>query len=401
MLTSKQLHYRVRAGRAHPQMLKLENPEDLQKSEQVLSLFKGAVGLTHSELERRIAQQWPKLNSVTEGLLKLVTDKCEYVDVDPEIAESRLAYILTSQEMRAANIFETKEAYQAAVAEQFSSSFPAISGEIYSDLHSERKIKAVPDFGPQWLLNRYNCAQFQGLILHADKIVVELLGVSMEQLRSFFRTLRFHQLLVKMDKMTKPRYYRVTIDGPSSMFSQSNRYGAKLANLFPHIVNLDNWKMEIELRLKGKELLLKVDSKKGLVSYLPKRQSYVPDEFRALAHKLAIKLKDDEVSFGSDFINLGDESYCFPDLTVKQKSGKIIYIELFHKWHAGQLVQRLKAWRQTPDIKMIFGVSREIDVDSALRDSMVDNPGHQQPNFFNFREFPTPKAVIDAISAYI
>ena len=94
--------------------------------------------------------------------------------------------------------------------------------------------------------------------------------------------------------------------------------------------------------------------------------------------------------------DVGRESYCFPDLAISHQDGRRAHVELFHKWHAGQLLGRLAALDRHGDVPLVVGVAKTLakakGVDQALTTSR-----HFAKWGFLFSDFPTPKALVPVL----
>lgn len=44
--------------------------------------------------------------------------------------------------------------------------------------------------------------------------------------------------------------FTITIDGPTSLFKVSNRYGLALAKMIPALLHVSKWKLEAKLKIK-------------------------------------------------------------------------------------------------------------------------------------------------------
>ena len=399
MLTSKELHYKTRSGRVYPQFLSETDEEVLQESSNVFDFYRSLKGKTQGEIESEKQHRWPKMSLIAIGFHKLISDLSQFDEPNADVAAQRKAYIDKAQDLRQEYAFESFDRFQEAMAEEFNVEFSDIHERLYGDLPSERRLVEVPEMDKLWLVRRYNCAQIQGILIHADSVDVELQDTSIGELRAFFRMLKFHQLIAEVENLTAKKHFKIRIDGPASIFGASTKYGLKLANLFPHIANMPRWKVEAAVKLKRKEFKLKIDSKKVKANYRSKKQAYIPEEIKTLASKVADRLSGTFVQCDT-FVNFGDESYAFPDFVYTAPNGEKTYFEFFHKWHAGQLVQRIDSWLQHPEIKMIFGVSREIKLADEWLDQDAVNDQKLKPNIFKFREFPTPKAILEAVEGY-
>ena len=100
------------------------------------------------------------------------------------------------------------------------------------------------------LLHRYNCAQVQGLLLRSESLMLTLPESGPAKLRQLLKYLRFNELLAKIVRDTKKnsKTLILKIDGPLSLFVQTQKYGLNLANFFAAVLLQPKWKIDAQMR---------------------------------------------------------------------------------------------------------------------------------------------------------
>ena len=90
----------------------------------------------------------------------------------------------------------------------------------------------------------------------------------------------------------------------------------------------------------------------------------------------------------------------FPDLSFRREAdGRTIHLELFHRWHRGQLDRRLALLEQKPDMQLLVGVDRALADDAAWKVLETDHPA-LAGRLFRFRDFPGVDRVRRVLDAF-
>jgi hypothetical protein len=101
---------------------------------------------------------------------------------------------------------------------------------------------------------------------------------------------------------------------------------------------------------------------------------------------------------GGAVVNLGQEQYLIPDVTItNRQDGRIYSLELFHKWHAAQLKNRLAVLEQAKNQGVLLGVARSIAKTPEIEKSLKNSCWFDK-NGFLFSEFPTAKTVFSLMT---
>jgi predicted nuclease of restriction endonuclease-like RecB superfamily len=252
------------------------------------------------------------------------------------------------------------------------------------------------------LLHRYNCALVQGLLLRSEKIKLKLPESGTASLRQLLKYLRFNKLLAKISFDHKKRKsIDMQIDGPLSMFLQTQKYGLNLANFFPAVLHQQEWELDATVRIhKNRTYILQLDQSCGIRSHLRQFLAYVPEEIQKLGQQLAKKLPDWTLSSSNDFVPLSGENMCFPDYLLKHISGKKVPLELFHNWHSAPLLNRLSQLEAQKEAPLLIGINR-----SLLKNKDVENKLETSSYFtrfgFLFRDVPTAAMLLPRLETWL
>ena len=294
------------------------------------------------------------------------------------------------------------ESYRKALAGSIGITSEKLSEQLYSDLPPFQKVMKFRKITGEALLHRYNCAQVQGLLLRSEKIKLKLSESSTASLRQLLKYVRFNKLLAKISFDHKKRKsIDMQIDGPLSMFLQTQKYGLNLANFFPAILHQQEWELDATVRIhKNRTYIMRLDQSCGIRSHLRQFLAYVPEEIQKLGQQLAKKLPDWTLSSSNDFVHLYGENMCFPDYLLKHISGKKVPLELFHNWHSAPLLNRLSQLDVQKEAPLLIGINR-----SLLKNKDVANKLESSSYFsrfgFLFREVPTAAMLLPRLETWL
>jgi predicted nuclease of restriction endonuclease-like RecB superfamily len=359
----------------------------------MLAVFKASPGKSALELKEELGLLNNDNDELEKAFEKLLLDRCDWEEPCGDIEALRWEAIMLGEASRSERLFEVCDNYRVSIADTLQMTPESLSETIYSDLPENRKVAKFKDISPEIFLHRYSAAQIQGLLLHARSMTVHLTDLSLGERRTFFRLIKFYQLLSRVTQEGSQSLV-VEISGPLDILDQGSRYGMKLANFFPYILQFSRFDLEADIHLKHKTYTLKLDESCGVKSHYDFRESYVPEEFTALMTAIEKKKTNYKLTLCDDFLHIGHESYCFPDFILKDKAGEIqIYLELFHRWHYHQLFHRLDALQKQNFEGLYLGVC----ITALKKDQLEQLKNH--PIFercgFTFRDFPTAKQILD------
>ena len=407
MLTKEHLKFSRRSGRIHPNYLDVKNTELLSEAEEVLQFYQQSIGESLGVINQNFQLEGHSASITKRAFAKLVDDLCEYDDVDENLADQRWDLLLKAKSLREQRSFAQVENFQMELAHANSfQSFEPLAKSLYGDLPEERLLRKALGWSAEKLIHRYNCAQIQGLLLRASALELTLGFRSAGQKRRFFQNLRFHRLLFQLNQTSSDeRSVNLSLTGPLSIFEQTQVYGSRFANFFPHILNCPTWKISAHIELdRSQSLILELDGKRRPVqSHYRDQDAYIPEEyaeFEGMFNRMAQSQKKSKKSWvcapTDEILPLSGNQICIPDfkLSTNANPAKTVYLELFHRWHHGQLKQRLK---QRPALKagehLLLGICNSLKLDPFMKESLQE-AGGSGISFFRFRGFPSPRAVL-------
>jgi len=405
MLTKDLLRFRSVGGAAKPQFVDPAEPQLLRLAAELLECYRLGDGETVSA--RELEEQTAPLISVArdlklaKGLNKIILDRCRFVL--PEgfdyAAHRRDIFLASARILRDGPEELTPEALRTAVGDAVDpSARPLLERNLYADLPGNEMLSQPPSMYPKELLERYNCTLVQSLLLYSGSMEVTVTEPEPAKMRRLFKYLRFFRLLAKVTASGRlpgknsdaaPTELKLEIDGPTSLFEQTTRYGLQLASFFPALCGLQNWKLKTTVKPRERELRLTLDQEFGLVSPYHNFGAYVPEEFGMFEKLFAEKCSDWQIAAGAFLFQRDTREVFFPDFSFRPAggAGATIHLELFHRWHATPLLRRLEYLEQHPELPLILGVDRALSKRPELAARLEASTFFQTSGFL-FRDFP-------------
>ena len=403
MLTRDLLRFRNLSGYAKPAFLDETDRKTLDLAAELLETWRAGTDGFRKETESAVnalSARWTDLK-LPKGLSKVIADASGFTGDDSSaFPEDRAKLFLASAELLRSDRPLDPETFRQTVFHHAGIMFRETP--IYADLPDFEKIISVPDWTPQELVTRYNCVLAQSLLLYSSSLEITAEEPDPAKLRRFFKQLRFLRLLatVSMDQDGKgnAKRIRVYIDGPAAILENGTKYGLQLASFFPAVLPLQSWKMSSRIKPGTHELKFVLDSKSNLRGHFGNHSAYIPEEikmfvthFRQTASGWSI------VPDAPPFLNLGGQTFLFPDLTFSNGE-QTVHLELFHKWHEGQLKERLDFLAEHPESPILIGIDRSLFPKKEGGDSIIkENPLYGE-KIFLFSGYPGVERVLKLLN---
>ena len=407
MLTKELLKYRRRNG-FEPVFIDPLDPERIAVAEALLTVYQSAAEtrLSHGELDELADAQIKGAGDpqFAAGLNKLLLDRCCF-DPTREIdypARRRELFARASERLAACG--GDAERYHAAlVSDPAAAEFMA--SDIYGDLPDNERLNAWRPLTCRELLHRYNLAQVQGLLIYAESLELRIGGDDPAELRRFFKYLKFFRLLAEVTRSPGRTAdgartdLKLAVSGPFALFGPTRKYALQLAAFFPAAVKLRTWKLRAKLKIGAFSGDLKLDHNAPLVSHYNNFSSYVPEEIRLFHRHFRETAAEWRIVGDSPFLDGGNQELIFPDLSFEHiGTGKILHLELFHRWHKSPLERRLKTLEAHRGLPLVLGIDRSLADDDAFEAIQKEHPALAE-RLYRFRDFPGVDRTVKALNA--
>ncbi|MEM8963536.1 MAG: DUF790 family protein [Acidobacteriota bacterium] len=404
MLTADLVRGRLYKGEVRPGWVDPSDTETVDLATQMIATFAEHVGASRGELKQALKEITGSGTAflLHRGLAKLLEDRCE-IDmtavIEPEVVRETVfdlaARVWQSDEpfdrtAVLANAKETLLASREADAEPVDFD---IATTLYADLKDEQIVQHFEEPTPTWLLERYNTALAQGVLLRANEMTIHLGPGEPRRHRALFQRIKFFQLLYRIDKDDDG--WLIRLDGPLSLFRGSQRYGVKMAQFLPALLHVSGWRLEAQVRWgpRRKRATFQLDPSRGLVPHTRLTGAWQPDELTQFAERFAELDSDWEVERDGELIDLGGQSVLIPDFVFQHRtSGIRVPMEVLGYWNRGVVRRRLKELRDHGPDKMILAIAKNL----ASGEKEENVPA----SVYIFRTMPLPRQVLKRLAAF-
>jgi predicted nuclease of restriction endonuclease-like RecB superfamily len=392
MLTGRLVRVRYARNRIIPSYLDLEQASWHEAAERLLDLFHAQPGRTRGELEedlRELIGNDPA-QLVHQGLAKLLEDRCEFETVSGQPPEK-----LREVVFRAAAAYRRTHRQgfdRTAVLEQAGNEL-ALSAEsveqgLFADLKSEQRLIKFKDITAERLLQRYNVALAQAVLLRSTRMHVSLSEETAARFRHLFRQVKFHRLVCEITRGTTDGY-ELHLDGPLSLFTATQKYGLQLALFLPALLLCRRFELRADLnwgpQRKPKTFTLSSDD--GLISHYTDSGTYTPPELRMFVELFRKKVAGWEITEEAEILPLGD-SFWVPDFRLTElATGRGVYLEVLGFWRRASAERHLERLRQHIRQPFLLAVSDQLRIDDAGLEGLP-------AGIHRFRQMPLPDEIV-------
>jgi len=370
----------------------------LELAAALLALAEAHVGKTRSELDEVMDAVigGAKDRKLAAGLAKLIWDRAELaeaVPIDPEVlrhdvfTRARDAWAGAGEGGR----FD-RAAVLAAVAAERGLTVDDLERGLYADLREAHVITELAQITAPRLVEAYDLAQPQAVLLRAVRVVVEVHSAIPGAYRTLFRKLKFLRLLCAITPRPKGGY-RIEIDGPFSLFESSTRYGLALALALPAIRELDRWSLVADLRWGAARtpLVCRLEGRGEPDAEAP---PHLADEVRALLDDLRALDTPWRAAPATDLLDLPGHGVCIPDLTFSHsQTGERVHLEVLGYWSRDAVWKRVELVQAGLDHRIVFAVGQHLRVSEAALDAEL--PGA----LYVYKRTMSAKAIVERVAA--
>lgn len=385
MLTKDLLQYRIRQGRAHPSFIDARAESLRALADELIRLVARSTGTERAELEQQLgarAQEFER-PKIAQGLAKLLLDR---VTFEPPSDDARALRAETFD--RAAEVL--RKLGDGASAQEWERALGSVlpdlerrRADLYADHPNERRVVLWRPIDTTGLLDRYNLALVQGLVMRARRLRVEAPRADALRLRKVLRWVKFCRLVA--DVVQTDDDWSLDIEGPAEVLSMSRKYGLELAIFTSVVPVFERYRLRAELDFgRGETVLLDLTEKSPLA---PPTQplGHVPEEVDVISRKLEDADWKVELTPTPRVVGLGQA--CVPDLQLTHRAtGAELWVEFFHRWHAKGLERRLEALAHRPEPRLLLAADESLLKDPALRRKV-----EAHPQAMTFKGFPSER----------
>lgn len=330
-------------------------------------------------------EQWAKALSASPraaserklalGLCKLIEQGLTFeapARIEPVALRQVVFELATEQRLALAPGAEfDRDRVLAEAATSFDVPVVDVEASLFADLVQEQRITAHEALTSEALLRRYDEASVQGVLLRATRVVVDFRCRSAAEYRDLFMKLKFRRLLYELERTATG--YRLTIDGPLSLFDSVTKYGLQLALIWPSLRACPALRMEASVRW-GKQrqpltFVVEQRPQRGAEAASPAGppSPELPEELAGLVAAVE-RLEPDWGASASDaLLELPGLGICIPDLVfVHRPSGWVGYFERLGYWSRDAVWRRVELARSGLGAPVLFAASRRLRVSESV-----------------------------------
>ena len=374
MLTGTQVRVRFVRQRIVPLYLPVADPVWLEVAERLLEQFRGREGSTRSAVAEDTAELFANVQNqpVYQGLIRLLEDRCEFsvqaVGAPDELR--RLTFEAAARHRLGGGTFD-RQAVLTEVATPLNQTAEAIDQSLFADLKSEQKLVSFQDIPAARLLERYNVALAQAILLRSSNVEIHLKKVTPARCRQLCRLIKFHRLVCDFET-SGAGDLRLRLDGPLSLFSATQKYGLQLALFLPALLACPSFELKAELRWgpQRKEKTFELSHADGLVSTARDSGQYVPPELGMFVDLFRKKVRDWDLTEEGEIFRVGNH-FWVPDFRLTERStGRIVYLDVLGFWRRSSLATYFERLRTDPGRLFILAVSDQLHVEEDTLESL-------------------------------
>ena len=240
---------------------------------------------------------------------------------------------------------------------------------LYADLQENRILTNFEEPQPETLIHRYNLSQVQGVFYRATYITLNAHRNDPGEYKLLFRYLKLFQLMAYIEGDADTGF-TITIDGPTSLFKASTRYGLSLAKMIPALLHVSKWSLKSKLQSKDsytggiKTSYFDLDDHCGLITHYAKGKTYDSLLEESFAKRWE-KLKTDwRLEREVELIPIPG-SVMIPDFRLVHPDGRDFLLEIVGYWRPEYLKKKFYQLQNADVDNIILAVSERLNLDKA------------------------------------
>jgi predicted nuclease of restriction endonuclease-like RecB superfamily len=376
MLPSDLLMHRLNGETVIPKRLKLDDQHQAIATE-LIAIFESCKGQPQSELDRQLQElegDTPDYR-VKRGLAHILKSSFSAFEIisplEPQELRRRVfelsAQVIPSQQATS----ETLEKLADKLTQELSREvLPSqIIQGLYADLMENRVLTQFDTPTTEDLIHRYNLSQVQGIFYRASHMTLNVHRNDPGEYKLLFRYLKLFQLMSYIEGDVDYGF-TITVDGATSLFGTSTRYGLAIAKLLPALLHVTKWSLQATLVEKDtyskqkRKGLFTLDSECGLVSHYPAGKMYDSALEASFAEKWADLKTEWKLEREVDLIPIPG-SVMIPDFRLVHPDGRSYLLEIVGYWRPEYLRKKFSQVRQANCENLILAISERLNLEKA------------------------------------
>ena len=364
MLPSELLAVQRWKDQIRPKYSKLSQ-RDVSAAEAVIRAYSEGVGLKRGVIRERVAELENAYGDyrLVRGLAALVERSCTFASkthADP----LKVRHMLFAE--AAARGFQERDAIVREVASALGLTPGQVEESMYADLDAEEVLELCPAVSPMDLLKQYNLSLTQTLLFSSTEMEFTAHG----NWQRIFRAIKLQGLMYAAYR--RGGSICVRVDGPTSLFKLTRRYGTALAKLIPEIMRGKPWAIRAKILRANRLLNFVLESEKhgwlfpelqAVEEYDSAVEKEFAEQFKSLKSEWNVVRESEPVEAGSAII--------IPDFTFTFGRQKV-YMEVVGFWTKEYLKRKVEKLSEVRE-PFIVAVDEELACDRFER-LKISNP---------------------------
>ena len=248
MLPTELLIHRYNGEELVPTRLPLDK-KNLELAAETISIFGVYTGKRRLELHEELAalEGTETDYRVKRGLAHLSLSFCTFETISPlePVALRERVFTLSSKRpphpQNAAEVLaEVAEALTHELGREVT--VEQVKEGLYADLADNQILTSFEAPTAEALLHRYNLSQVQGVLYRSLELIITAHRNDPGEYKLLFRYLKLFRLMTIIEG-DADHGYTITVDGPTSLFSGTTRYGLDIAKFLPALLHVSRWEM--------------------------------------------------------------------------------------------------------------------------------------------------------------
>jgi len=359
MLTDDLIRCQIRGERIEPVTI---GKAYWYRALDVINIYKQGVGKSRAQLEKELEKLEETRTDylVFRGLAKILEEKATFEEIslpaDPSKVREKL-FSKSSESVYYPDLLHpiTSETVIREVAQEYGIEPSYLKENLFADLPENHVLKHFNmSTTPDWLIARYNLALHQAMLYHALKATIQIF----DHYSQVFRFIKLYGLMHRIRQIEGG--YEIILDGPVSLFRNSQRYGVRLANFLPALVQAKRFSLIAQVERYGQVKTYVLNEREGLSSHYfhPKEfDSKLEEKFykRFLRTNSEWMIKREE-----EIIDLGEE-VLIPDFTFTHPDGRRKHLEIVGFWTPEYLKKKIDKIQKAARQDLLIAISQYLN----------------------------------------
>ncbi|MCW4052544.1 MAG: DUF790 family protein [Candidatus Bathyarchaeota archaeon] len=372
MLPLDLLRIRISKGQIHPIYADINN-QNLSLSSKLLELFQVGKGRKKGDLLAEVASyenegyDYRFVRGLSAILERLSTFQVR-APVDPLVA--RRSIFQESARKDRVTTTETRKQILSRVAQQLNVTAEELEQSFYADLEDELILESFTPTSNVELLKLYNLSLTQTLFFRSTYMEIKV----SDYWKEILRAVKFRGLMYSAE--TANGIFKITVDGPLSLFKLTQRYGTSMAKVLPRIFQAKYWEINgsvirktqfgkriFQLRLTSTQIGDKIQSartvkKKPNVEFDSLVEEEFYNNFKSLKSGWKITREPPPLIVGRHVF--------IPDFSFEKRGAKV-YMEIAGFWTQKYLEKKVEKLQQLKGVDIIIAANQQLAGDKLAQ----------------------------------